>query len=503
MNFSVLGVPEQGSAARPLRLVLPAAAFTASRSASPALPGLVLHHGPLVLQPTDGALLALVPRLLPGPPRALPPFADALGPRPGRDYGRTGVPEPTALALVVHATADHLPPGATAPDNARHDPAARALAWDAWLARHAPEHRLAARARIADLLLLWCTPQGPAFGLLRRGDAWARLERHAPWTLPVRDAGGIGAGEGRWVPVAQIHLPGAGMRRLALPAAGAGVDSAPAVPPPSPAQRTEQVDESRHSRQALALTPPVLTRLQGLRVGIVGAGLEGAALASSLVRLGAQVRVLDAATMFCADLDADLAPWLEGQPRVSVDGRQLPPDSPAAGSLLAGCDIVVATASGEALERAEAWALATLQPLLAIATRVLPASDLAPAGDAAVAEAWVALLPPGHGCLRCIGRWPSALRVAGAADAAPALRSWSVLAAHMGLRLLEHLVAGRIGGAVLRHLRNGQDGSLQVRDLRAGPGLGPSAPGCPRCAALSGAGSRAAGLARSDPGAGA
>ena len=483
-----------------LRLVLPAATWQALPGLA-AGAGFTLAHGPLVLQPVDGALLALVPRLVPGPPRALPPDGLPHLPHlPGPHGPLPSAPNPaptapTALALVVRAAAGSAPlPGPPA-GVAGADAAAWAEAaahWDHWLARHAPEHRLAARARVADLLLLWCDARGPAWAALRRGDAWARLAHHAPWALPpAQAASGVYP---PWVPVQQLDLAGAGLRRLALPARQAEVALAGAAP----------ADESRHSRQALALTPAVLQGLQRQRVGIVGAGLEGAAIASSLVRLGVDVCVLDPADTMAQHLQADLAPWCEGQPRVQalrrqlqglptpgalLDGRRLPAGSAAAGSLLAACDVIVTTGDGPAHAQAEAWALSLLKPLLAIHTRVAGPPDVADA------QAWIALLPPGTACLRCIGRWPTLpdaqdLPAVGDGAATPALRSWSVLAANLALRLLEHLAAGRVETALLRHLHNDPLGGLQVRDWRMPDG--PGRPICPRCTALAGAGLRVA-----------
>lgn len=462
-----------------LRLVLPAACLQALGGA-PNEGAVLLAHGPLVLQPVAGALLALVPRLLPGPPPALPPAATA-------DHG-AGPPEPHALAVVVQAPAGLAPPAGLSALLSPATATSAGAAWDHWLARHAPEHRLASRARSPDLVLLWCSGQTPCFALLRRGDGWARLARHAPWALPAAAAS---APHPAWLPVPHLLLPGAGLRRLPLP------------PSPLAAPAPQAAGGSRHSRQALALTPAVLQRLQQQRVGIVGCGIEGTALASSLVRLGADVCVLDPADMRATHLQADLPPWSEGRPKVQalrrqlqglaatgaqVDGRQLPVASPAAGSLLAACDIVVATAPGAATRAAEAWALALLKPLLVIGSDVAPAdAEAAPGQWLSQAQAWLALLPPGTGCLECSGRWPSAPGTPHG-EAEPALRSWSVLVANLGLRMLEHLAAGRIHTALVRHLHNGPDGSLQVRDWRPFA----ARPGCPHCMALAGAGLQAA-----------
>ena len=525
--------PAGRSAPPALRLVLPAAVLRATPRPA-ARQDVTIAHGPLVLQPVPGALLALVPRLMPGPPRALPP-GTGWGGQVGLPSGADPSTAPEALVLVVQSAS-----GPSAPCQANTgQSAASGAAWDHWLARCAPEHRLAARARVADLLLLWCDPQGPTFAMLRRGDGWARLAMHAPWSLPPD--GGAGDGLALWVPVTELHLPGAGLRTMVLDADPARCPMPPQLGPAGPSAAHPQPhaavpspwlyreadigadgppavagpaqwhgDESRHSRQALALTPSVLQRLQRQRVGVVGAGLEGAALASSLVRLGVDVCVLDATDTAAHDLQADLPPWCEGQPKVQalrrqlqglsahhsqIDGRQLPVASPAAGSLLAACDVVIATGSAHALQVAEAWALALLKPFLAVRTDVAPAGSRG-SGDVstpalpetdpvpALAQAWIALLPPGSGCLQCVGRWPASLQ-AGSLDPAPALRSWSVLAAHVALRLLVHLAAARVSGALVRHLRNGQDGSLQVRDFRP---IAASQAGCSRCTALAGAG---------------
>ena len=154
----------------------------------------------------------------------------------------------------------------------------------------------------------------------------------------------------------------------------------------------------------------------------------------------------------------------------------------------------MATAPGDAVRAAEAWALALLKPLLVIATDVAQADPegvtalaAPPALASDLTQAWLALLPPGTGCLHCIGRWPTTWDAA-PGSVRPALRSWSVLVANLGLRLLEHLAAGRLHSALVRHLSNGTDGSLQVRDWRPFK----ARPDCPRCMALAGAGLQAA-----------
>ena len=138
---------------------------------------------------------------------------------------------------------------------------------------------------------------------------------------------------------------------------------------------------------------------------------------------------------------------------------------------------------------ANAWALATLKPLLVVATGLHPHG----------AEADLHLLPPGSGCLACCGGFaqaaelPAQLALPGPVPTpndfrqqrAGSLRSWGVMSAHAGLRLMEHLVAGRIGHALMRRLAETATGGLQVQDW---------APtehhrlACPVCQRLAGAG---------------
>ena len=93
-------------------------------------------HAALVLQPDGPRLLALPGPLQPGPPQRLP--AAAHRPAPG-GLPALQRPWPTGLLLLYLA-----PPGEPAPDAAT--PGAAALGFTRWLARTAPEHRLASPA---------------------------------------------------------------------------------------------------------------------------------------------------------------------------------------------------------------------------------------------------------------------------------------------------------------------------------------------------------------------
>lgn len=461
---------QEDSRSTVLRLVLPELALRRAMHQAPAGSQTgVLAHGLLVLQVVDGKLLALVPRLALGPPQVALPG--------GAQHDDKAWPLPTALALVYAA-----PPGMAHPADGDRD---------AWVSRMAPLHRLACRAVNADLLLVWRGADGLTGAWLRTGDRWTALRQGALWSLPKNSVG-----HGQWQPVDDVLLPGARQQHLMLEA---GREVPQAVP-------AWDADE-RYSRQALALSAPVLARLQQSRIGIVGCGIAGAGLASSLVRLGCSVLVVDPETTEAHDLMADLPPWMEGQPRVlalhrqiagprsgdqvdrslfhgpgllrdgaHLDVRQLPVQSPAAGMLLAGCDIVIATTPGASVLWTAAWAMATLKPFLAIGIRTRPTE----------AGGRLLLMPPGAqaGCPLCL-RWLADAEFQ-PAEGEGALRSWSMMCGHVGWRMVERMVEGRIMGALERRLINGDDGSLSVQD-RMLP-MRDGVPDCPMCRLLPGAG---------------
>ncbi|MBQ0942267.1 hypothetical protein KAK07_02840 [Ideonella sp. 4Y16] len=466
-----------------LRLVLPQAAW-AGRPAMPrsAAEG-TLAHGPLHLQGLPGQVLLLVPGLQPGPPQRLPSAPPMLArhalagvaPAPG---AKPQTVRPKALALAWHALE-----GESAP--------ADDLAWERWLARHAPAFRLACDSLVPDVVVLWWPAAGTPRAWLRTGSLWARLQGLAQPPLPT------------WQAVQRLDLSGAGMARWDLHTEAQA---------PAPAATA-----LRYSRLAAALGDAPLARLQQCTVGLIGANPLGSFVGHSLARMGVPLRVLDAAAMTAEDQDGDLSPWMEGQPRslalrhpltallrpgAGIDARALSAASPAAGQLLADVDLLVCC-SPDAADRAwaNALALALLKPLLALDMRVqaavpsLPAQperqEVRPAPEQLQAEAHLQLIPPGTGCLDCLPlRWTLP-----ASPSPAALRSWSGLTAHAGLRLLEQMVQGRHSGPRLRRLLDGhtphgpQPFSLQVQDLSAPRLRGQP---CATCAALTGAGLGAA-----------
>lgn len=524
----------------PLRLVLPRAALDERLAAwlapaGPGTPHATAHtsHAPLTLQPDGDRVLALAGPLQPGPPLRLPATARRPPAQPADPLQR---PWPTGL-LLLHLAPLHEPPpdeasasasGATAADPPAGLPSAAGPGWDHWLARTAPEHRLASPTLQADLLVCWLRADGQVRLVFCPGYGWGRL--HPPAAAPAGWAQ-PSAQASRWLPVPELWLPGPEQLRLVVDATTGTATERLAADTDTQAPDTEAPDATpgRHTAQATALGPAVLRRWQGCCFGLVGAGRAGSVLAHSLLRSGAGVRVVDPDTMSPHSLDGDLPAGFDGQPKVAalahqlrglarpgtvLDARCLPVACAAAGWLLAGADILVAAADNDAAALwANAWALALLKPLLVVGTGMHPQG----------AEADLRLLPPGTGCLACVGGFsqratltaqlaqrgtpaaqlappaqggaPPAAAAAdadaeAAADAAAeqrngSLRSWGLLATHTGMRMLEQLVAGQLRGALFRRLIETADGGLQVQDW-----VPPDAArrACPLCSRLLGAG---------------
>lgn len=513
----------------PLCLVLPRAALDDrlaawlapagnSRPNATATATAQTSHAPLALQPDGDRVLALAGPLQPGPPLRLPATARRPSAQPADPLQR---PWPTGLLLLYLAPLHEPPPDtasgpaplATAADLPAGLPSATGPGWDHWLARIAPEHRLASPALQADLLVCWLRADGQVRLVFCPGDGWARLQ--PPAAAPAGRAQ-PSAQASRWLPVPELWLPGPEQLRLTVDAA-AGTATEP-LAHDADATNTDahppDAAPGRYAPQAAALGPAVLRRWQRCCFGLVGAGRAGSVLAHSLLRSGAGVRVVDPDTMSPHSLDGDLPAGFDGQPKVAalahqlrglarpgtvLDARCLPVASAAAGWLLAGADILVAAADNDAAALwANAWALALLKPLLVVGTGVQPQG----------AEADLRLLPPGTGCLACVGGFSQQATLAAqlaqggappaaagadaeaAADTAAgqrngSLRSWGLLATHTGLRMLEQLVAGQLRGALFRRLIETADGGLQVQDW-APPDSARGA--CPLCSRLLGAG---------------
>ncbi|MBQ0942233.1 ThiF family adenylyltransferase [Ideonella sp. 4Y16] len=447
LHLTLASAPD---AALPLQLTLPRPLLDQqlqrpwpAPSSAPASALGTLAHGPLTLHALGSQVQALIPRLHSGPPQRLPVQA-CRGPATQRAWHDA----PSGLALLYRSAHGEACPATPA-------------AWDVWLARSAPEHRLACAALVPDIAVLWLQPDGSLHAWLRTGDAWAALQ-------------GQPGARSAWHPVAHVALPGAGMldsRR----------DAAEPLPDDTPL---------RHSRLGAALGAPVLSRLQRSRWMVVGCDTVGSLLAHSLARMGVNLQLLDPAPMSASSLLADLPPLHEGQPKpvalqhqlrgllrpgARCDARALSVASPAAGSLLAGADgLLCCTTDPQARRWANAWSQALLKPLLAVRTQAGPQGF----------DAELQLVLPGAGCLVCGAGGPDPAAPLHSAHQASA-RSWQGVAAHAALRLLEHLYAGRVAVPLRRRLSETPDGGLQVldHDVRAAARMD-----CPVCHTLVGAG---------------
>lgn len=437
-----------------------------------------LAHGPLVLQSGWRQRLALVGPLRAGPPRPLP--ARARG--EASPWGTAPVLIHDGLFLLMLA-----PPGTQLPADAQRDPAA----WEHWLNTHAPAFRLACPNPRPAVAALWLRPE----------DGLARAA--------LRE-------QGQWRPLRLLHFPGAQLARVHLP---------DATPPPviesDNGPNTELVTETerygperRDSRLAAALGPTVLNHLQHSRIAVVGSGRIGSILAHGLARLGvAHLLVIDPDDMEPHNLDGDLPPNFESRPKVealsrflrpllrpgtTVDARRLPIASPVAGGLLAETDLVIVCVDNDAARLwANAWALAGHTNLLALTT----GQHTDPATGQRLAAAELRLLPAGTGCLACLGGFAQASTLLTQLQSplpAPtptdvreqrpgSLRSWGGIAANLGLRMVEQLVAGDLDRALFRRLQETPDGGLQVQDSALPPPPDPSQR-CVFCTPLLGAG---------------
>lgn len=457
-----------------------------ARGASSALPWLA--WAPLALQPTRQGLQALAGELRAGAPHRLPVMHTS---QDDPTHPPDTSPPPSGLLLLYLAAANESPPDQV-DGKLRRDLTTEAL-WEAWLVGQAPDYRLACTTLVPTVAVLWLCADGRLAAMLRKGDddsihAAGLVLPDARYRLT------------RWRPVDEVSLPGAQMLHMAAAAPVLDVDA------------REDLD-GRYSRQAAALGPQVLQRLQSCMVAVVGAGRIGSVLAHSLVRMGCSVLVIDPDDISAHSLDGDLPPFMEGRPKVeglmrqlrglsrpgaSIDVRRLSIASPVAGSLLADCDIVCCCVDNDAARLwANAWALALLKPLLVVAV------DVPEPG----AEAELRLLPPGCGCQACVGGFAQAGRLVeqltlSGPPATPAdfrlqrrgsLRSWGALAAHAGLRMVEQMVDGRLRGARFRRLVETDDGGLRVSE--AAPD-GRQRLSCPCCAELAGGGVRAVQLDR-------
>lgn len=385
-------------------------------------------------------------------------------------------------------------------------------------------------ARTADGVLLvhigdaesWARPTDDAW-LLQTAPAWrlaTTLLRPALLVLRLdRERGARAAWRsalGAWHPVPLLELPGSRQRQVWLPASALSVSADPFFPNSDPAlplltQALVDVDDldiDRDSRQRGGLGPQTHHRFRHGMLGLVGLGRTGSGVATTAVRLGWRVVGLDPDTVQPHNLDGDFLPLHEGLPKARAlqkslgslarpgaapDMRSLSVSSPAAGALTAHCDLGLLTMVDNlpSLVWAAAWALATLKLHVCVATGL--------DGEGGLAETEIRVLLPGRGCPLCIGGLAEPLAqvraqlARGEGEGTPddfrrqrpgSVRSVSIVAGHLALRAMEHVVQGRLRSSLFRRLRESPEGGLGVQDQPVW-----RAPiGCPFCRQFQGAG---------------
>jgi hypothetical protein len=304
-------------------------------------------------------------------------------------------------------------------------------------------------------------PSGPGPWLrvrFRSGRPEAAASPEGPWAAEL--ILGRGPAEGRWGgwlltpegparPIRRLFLPGPGMFRLsAVPESEPGVAAEPG---------------GRWSRSRGALGEGAWGRLVGLRIGVVGCGRLGAAIAAALARNGVRGLVLvdpdrveghnlgEADGWTEADVGAFKAEALARRlgaecPWVRAEAVAAPVEGWAALHALKGCDLLVCAADREGARRAAGMLAARYHlPLLEAGTGVF-----ADPGGGRRLGLEVGLFLPGQGCRACLEG-----EAAGAqegelpwwADRLGSLRSLNLVAAGLALLVLEGLVREEVSGS--------------------------------------------------------
>jgi ThiF family len=347
-------------------------------------------------------------------------------------------------------------------------------AWQRWLATHAPVYRLLGCSDDPIVVALCLHADGRVSAAMRQ--------------------------DGEWGPMQALHLPGPGMTRVDLSAQ-------PSSPPIT--MEADDLRSGRYSRQSGALGVGVLERMQRATFGLIGVGRTGSVLAHTLSRSGASVLMLDPDKIEAHNLDGDVLPLHEGlaktdavarfvrpllRPGTFADPRVLDIGAPVCGTLLSRCDVLISCVDDDRARLwAAAWGAALVKPHLDIGV------SAAPNGCGADLRLTFPGTAPGSACLACMGGFANPGRLPTAAEndlrevhedfraqRAGSLRTWSVAAAHMGLRLVERLYAGKLTSSTFRHLEEDGGGILSVRDA---PASGISGQ-CPLCHGLGGVGRR-------------
>lgn len=316
--------------------------------------------------------------------------------------------------------------------------------------------------------------------LLKAGDAWvsgqawqdwleesAGIDSSMPLGIAVVTAEGNAAGWIRsdarhpWQALAEIRLPGAGMASTSL-----------AVEENELQDESSEDNSQRFSRLAGALTPAVLSRLQGLNYAVIGVSRLGSLFSHGLVRLGCRHVILvdpDVVESHNADVGLFHPSLDEGRQKVAVIARDLrrlaapgsrvkefaqPLQAPLPFSAVREADVIVSCVDDDgARVMAALLAASHFRIHLDIGAGVLEAD-----GGRRIAGADIRLILPEERprCFSCFGGLarPGDLRRLAGMEAGPppawnaqragSLGSLNGIAVGLGLRLLERLVSGEV-----------------------------------------------------------
>lgn len=323
---------------------------------------------------------------------------------------------------------------------------------------------------------------------------------------------GIFSAHGQMAPVEAMTVVGAGMHRLA--AVDFAALHATAVTP---------ADAERWSRLIGALGgPEVWQRLTTLRYCLIGTGRTGSLVAQTLSKYGVQaLSLIDPDVLELHNLDAmdavtadDLGHFKakaiaahlhHAGPHTRVTALPHSVLAPEVRLAVKMADVLLCCVDDDAARLVcGALACSYAKPLLDIGTGIFTAAhtpsaapSLPPAGhNQRQMGADVRLILPGEGCLLCWGgvanpqaalaQWRAGLadsatlaplRRPWQAERAGSLRSLNAVAAHLGIRLLEDLVAGRLTQSVWLQLEVDAQGVPSLQPVSATPRAA-----CPLCA---------------------
>lgn len=244
----------------------------------------------------------------------------------------------------------------------------------------------------------------------------------------------------------------------------------PGTPDEVPAE-----DRQRWSRTIGALGETAWRRLRQLVIAVVGCGRSGSLIVSSLARLGVRKLILcdadrlelhnlgemvgvEPAALGLPKVTALAQAMHLGQPEVAVEACPWSVTDVRSLAALKCADVVLSAVDNPAARLAVVGLAATyLKPLVDVGTGIERDAERSMGAD-------VRLVLPGH-CLLCLGGVAGAvrgraellgrsapLRLDWRRERAGSLLSLNGVAVHLGLRLLEELLRGRLTGSTWLHL---------------------------------------------------